>query len=106
MRKDYEAIKAEIGSVLGKVSGHYEMSEACFHLRAALSIVEQRQKKDQKRQAAASKSPWVVENGRVMTQKQAQAALSEIEKMIAAESKKIGSLEASGEDSENQTLID
>lgn len=105
MKKDYDSIKAEIASALGKVSKHYEMSEACFHLRTALSIVEQREKKEIRRQRSQEEASRA-QPSVALSPAEARASLSEIERMIEAENKRLKNLESGREGQQQQTIND
>lgn len=107
MKKDYESMKSEIASALGKASKHYDMSEACFHLRAALSIVEQREKKEARRARSVDESGrMLLPSVSPISPQQAKDALSGIDRMIEEESRRLRGMKTGGEAQQDRTIID
>ena len=51
MKKNYKQIKENIAKVMSDVRSHYDLSEAMFHLSAALSFIEQRENKEIRRKS-------------------------------------------------------
>lgn len=106
MRRDYEAIKSEIAAALGRVSKHYDMSEACFHLRSALSIVEHRERKESKRVMEREQPVPHRNQSPQITPLEAKAAISGIDKMIEAESRRLSGMSPGRGQGRDRTLID
>ena len=69
MKKNYKQIKENIARVMSDVKSHYDLSEAMFHLSAALSFIEQRENKEIRRKSNAleSSNNWILNNGKIMS---------------------------------------
>ena len=108
MKKNYKDIKENIVKIMSEVKRHYDLSEAMFHLSSALSLIEQREKKELKRKANAleSSNNWILNNGKVINPNVAKKMIAQIDKLMELENKKIQGTTDIQQDSEEQTLID
>jgi hypothetical protein len=111
MKKNYKQIKENIARVMSDVKSHYDLSEAMFHLSAALSFIEQRENKEIRRKSNAleSSNNWILNNGKIMNPEVAKKMVNQIDKLIEFENKKLQNFTtttATQNDSEETTLID
>ena len=106
MKKNYKQIKENIARVMSDVKSHYDLSEAMFHLSAALSFIEQRENKEIRRKSNAleSSNNWILNNPEA-----AKKMVNQIDKLIEFENKKLQNFTTTTNtqnDNEETTLID
>lgn len=112
MKKNYKQIKENIARVMSDVKSHYDLSEAMFHLSAALSFIEQRENKEIRRKSNAleSSNNWILNNGKIMNPAVAKKMVNQIDKLIEFENKKLQKFTTKANDTQNDneetTLID
>lgn len=111
MKKNYKQIKENIARVMSDVKSHYDLSEAMFHLSAALSFIEQRENKEIRRKSNAleSSNNWILNNGKIMSPEAAKKMVNQIDKLIEFENKKLQNFTTTTNtqnDNEETTLID
>jgi hypothetical protein len=110
MKKNYKQIKENIAKVMSDVRSHYDLSEAMFHLSAALSFIEQRENKEIRRKSNTleSSNNWILNNGRIMNPEVAKKMVNQIDKLIEFENKKLQNFTTTNtqNDNEEMTLID
>jgi hypothetical protein len=95
---------------MSDVRSHYDLSEAMFHLSAALSFIEQRENKEIRRKSNTleSSNNWILNNGRIMNPEVAKKMVNQIDKLIEFENKKLQNFTTTNtqNDNEEMTLID
>jgi hypothetical protein len=111
MKKNYKQIKENIAKVMSDVRSHYDLSEAMFHLSAALSFIEQRENKEIRRKSNTieSSNNWILNNGKIMNPEVAKNMVNQIDKLIEFENKKLQNFTTTTNtqnDNEETTLID
>lgn len=111
MKLDFKKVKGCIQLALSETSGRYDMSELNFYLNIALSKIEEKEKRELRREKpnAGNENNWVLSNGNLMHPKDAARAVASIDKLIEMESDKIKKMSRSNGQEENlepQTLID
>lgn len=108
MKKNYETIKENIQKIKKEIQKHYDLSDAVFHLSAALTIIEQREKKELKRKANALE--YQNKNNATgniyMDVNTAKKAFAQIDKLVEIENKKIMDKENISQEIKMQTLND
>jgi len=111
MKKNYKQIKENIAKVMSDVRSHYDLSEAMFHLSAALSFIEQKENKEirKKSNTIESSNNWILNNGKIMNPEVAKNMVNQIDKLIEFENKKLQNFTTTKNtqnDNEETTLID
>jgi hypothetical protein len=110
MSFDYESSKKEISKILEHINGKHVWSEASFHLRVALRIIDDIAKKESKKINKSESQNWVLNNGKMMSPLEAKRAIQKIDNLIELESGKIKTNARDTQDddmqSDDTTLID
>jgi hypothetical protein len=110
MSFDYESSKKEISKILEHISDKHVWSEASFHLRMALRIINDLAKKESKKVNKSESQNWVLNNGKMMSPSEAKRAIQKIDNLIELESGKIKTNARNTQDddmqSDDTTLID
>ena len=108
MKKNYDNIKENIQKCKNEIQKHYDLSDAIFHLSAALAIVEQREKKETRRKVNAleMQSKNNISGNIYMDLNSAKKAVALIDKLVEFENKKIIGKDNTTQEKEMQTLND
>ena len=106
MKKNYKQIKENIAKVMSDVRSHYDLSEAMFHLSAALSFIEQKENKEirKKSNTIESSNNWILNNGKIMNPEVAKNMVNQIDKLIKLQN--FTTTTNTQNDNEETTLID
>ena len=111
MKLDFKKVKGCIQLALSETSGKHDMSELNFHLKIALSKIEEKEQRELRRAKSHEEhdNNWVLSNGSLMHPKDAARAVASIDKLIEMENEKIKNMSRPNGPEENlepHTLID
>lgn len=105
MSINYDSAKKDINKILEQISSKHSWSEASFHLRSVLRIIDDLAKREARRNDKVESQNWVLKNGKMMSPSEAKKAIKKIDNLIELESEKIKS-RAGEQHADDTTLID